>query len=95
MSLDNIKNSFIKHITDKIDKNIFGNFNPDENMSLFEYFAQFNDYLAQNGNFDTSLFSFSTYQIESIVKNINQYTSGEGEVKDKSIEGYLNGEKNV
>ena len=95
MSLDNIKNSFIKHITDKIDKNIFGNFNPDENMSLFEYFAQFNDYLAQNGNFDTSLFSFSTYQIESIVKNINQYTSGEGEVKDKSIEGYLNGEKEI
>ncbi len=93
MSLESVKNSFIKHLTDKFDKNIFGKFNP-EDMSLFEYLSEFNTFLTQEANLDVSLFSFSATQIESIVHEISIFNEQTGDtVKDRTATGYFEGEK--
>lgn len=93
MSLESVKNKFIKHLTDKLDKNLFGKFNP-EDMSLFELMSEFSTFLAQDANMDVSLFSFSTNQIESIVHNISLFSEqGEDAVNDKVATGYLDGDK--
>ncbi len=93
MSLESVKNSFIKHLTDKLDKNLFGKFNP-EDMSLFELMSELNTFLSQDANMDVSLFSFSTSQIESIVHNISLFNQeGEDAVNDKVATGYFEGDK--
>ena len=91
MSLDNVKNSFIKHLTDKFTKNAFGKFNP-EDMSMFEYLSEFNTFLSQDANLDVSLFSFSTDEIKRIAHDISVFNS-DGEVKDKVATGYFEGDK--
>ena len=93
MSLESVKNKFIKHLTDKLDKNLFGKFNP-EDMSLFELMSEFNTFLAQDVNMDVSLFSFSSSQIESIAHDISLFNSeGADAVNDKVATGYFEGGK--